>query len=382
MKPVKRILAVILAAGGAITVAGCSGGSTNTSTATMANWNVATSATVEKNYVDYWRTHKERAVYKISFKEGGNSSYSVSYDTVAATYATSFYMDKEDYDWTAAALPEGVKITEEDATATADCVYVYETELSLKGYYKLGSDGSATVKFEDSIITVCKYRLAGESLKPVYSKHIIKSTSPATLNAVTVDGMSVKTDAVYETYYNRDCNKAVIKITDNLYGEKSGEKSVSLDGLTFDNFQLEAALRAFNLSGTKTFSVCSPQDGKAQSCTAFCTDSAELSSETDGSIITALKNVKDNDGYPVSDYIFFDGTSTDADAKDKQIRYNAVSLAVNADMRGSSPVYWYAALENADANATRCVLLKKNVPLSFGLGTLTYSLDALYLYNI
>lgn len=371
-----------MAAGGAIAVAGCSGGSTNTSTATMANWNVATSATVEKNYVDYWRTHKEKAVYKISFKEGGNASYSVSYNTGAATYTTSFYMDKEDYDWTADSLPEGVKITEENATAPADCVYVYETELSLNGYYKLGADGSATVEFEDSIKTICKYRLAGESLKPVYSMHTIKSTAPATLNAATVNGMCVKTDAVYETYYNRDCNKAVIKITDNLHGENSGEKSVSLDGLTFDNFQLEAALRAFTLSGTKTFSVCSPQDGVARSCTAVCTDSAELNSETDGTIISALKNVKDNDGYSVSDYIFFDGTSTDADVGDKQIRYNAVSLAVNADMRGSSPVYWYAALENADANATRCVLLKKSVPLSFGLGTLTYSLAELYLDNI
>lgn len=365
-----------MAAGGAIAVAGCSGSTTNTSTATMANWNVATSAAVEKNYVAYWRTHKENAVYEISFKEGGNSSYSVSYDTAAAMYATCFYMDKEDYDWSADSLPEGIKITGENATATADCVYVYETELSIKGYYRLGSDSSATVEFEDSIKTTCKYRLAGESLKPVYSKHTIKSTAPATLTPATVTGMSVSTDAVYETYYNRDCTSAVIRTTDNSNGGNSGEKSVSLDGLTFDNFQLEAALRAFTLSGTKTFSVCVPQDGNARSCTATCADSAELSSETDGAIISALENVKDNNGYPVDDYIFFDGDDV------KRIRYNAVSLAVNADMSGSSPVYWYAALENPDANATRCVLLKKSVPLSFGLGTLTYSLKELRLCNI
>lgn len=375
MKAVKRLLTVILALGGtaaAVTAAGCSGGPAYSSTATMANWNVATSATVEKNYVDFWRNHKEEAEYEISLKEGGNSTYSVIYNSTDALYKTAFYMDSADYDWAGASIPEEFKITED---TPKDLVYVYETSLTRTGSYQLKSNGNERVDFKDEVTTICKYRLAGEDLKPVYSKHIVKNMSPATLTAVSKDTMCVEVDAVYETYYNRDCTKAIIKTDDHKKSENSGEKSIELSGLTFDNFQLEAALRAFGLSGTKSFSVCSPQNGNSQESTATCYNPVELNTETDGKIISALKGANDN-------YIFFDGSSSDPETPAKQIRYNAVSLGITADMSGSSPVYWYAALENADANATRCVLLKKSMPLPFGLGTQIFSLKELKLTTV
>ncbi len=377
MKAVKRFLAVILAAGGAVaafSAAGCSNGTAYSSTATMANWNVATSPTVEKNYVDFWRTHKEVANYEISLKEDGNVTYSVSY-SVDSSYTTEFYMDKEDYDWAASSIPEDFKITEE---TPKDPVYVYETTLTLSGNYQFKSTNES-VPFEDKIITVCKYRLAGEDLKPVYSLHTADSTAPAELNAASKDSMCVKVNTVHETYYNRDCTRAIIKTIDNNDSENSGEKSVELKGLTFENFQLEAALRGFGLSGNKSFSVCSPENGNTQESIAACLSPVELNKESDGKIITALTSVKDGDGKIINDYIFFDGVSSDKETPAKQIRYNAVSIGITADMSGSTPVYWYAALENADANATRCVLLKKNMPLPFALGTQIFSLKELKL---
>lgn len=381
MKGVKRILALILVAGGAATVAGCSGGPAYSSTSTMANWNVATSATVEKNSVEFWRSHKEVATYDVTFKEGANATYSVEYYTAdeKTGLTTSFYIDKTDYDWSSDNLPEGVKITDGENPAPKDVVYVYETKLNLNGKYVLKANKDEFLEFGDEVVTVCKYRLAGDNLKPVYSKQVIKNYAPKELNAYNKDGLAVKTDAVFETFYNRDCNKAVIKKTDNLDSKETGEIEIGLDGLVFDNSQLRAALRSFSLDGTKSFTVCSPQDGAAYQTMAACSSVAELSTEYDGQIISALEGVKDEKGNKVEDYIFFDGKDDDPETEDKQIRYLNVSLGINQDMRGSTPIFSYAAVENADANATRGVLLKMSTPLSYGLGNLTYTLKALTL---
>ncbi|MGN0812919.1 MAG: hypothetical protein ACI4MQ_05395 [Candidatus Coproplasma sp.] len=384
MKHFKKILATVLIAGSVISVAGCSSGTVYSSTSTSANWNVATSATVEGNYKEFWRSHKEVATYSVDFKEGGNTSYKVEYNTADAgtKYTTSFYMDKNDYDWGASTLPDGVKISSDNAAAPKDAVYVYETEYTVKGRYVLSATNE-TVEFSNSVTTVCKYRLAGEGLKPVYSHQVIKSTAPNTLTAVSKDSMCVTIDATYETFYNRECNKAVIKTTDNTNSDKSGEKTVTLEGLVFDNSQLAFALRSFSLSGTKSFNVCSPQNGNAQGLTATCATAAALNSEdaTDKEVIKVLNNVTDGNGNKVEDYIFFDGTSSDPDTAAKQIRYHNVSIALTANMKGSNNVYSYAAVENADVNTTRSVLLKMTTPVAFGLGTLSYTIKNLSLVS-
>lgn len=384
MKHFKKIIATVLVAGGIFSVAGCSSGTVYSSTSTAANWNVATSATVENNYKEFWRSHKEVASYTVNFAEGGNSTYKVEYYTAdaATKYTTTFYMDKEDYDWGLDTLPEGVKIVPEEGSAPKDAVYVYEVEYTLKGRYVFNAT-SETVEFTDTVKTVCKYRLAGENLKPVYSKQEIESTAPAILTAASKDGMCVKIDAIYETYYNRDCTKAVVKVDDKTEANVDSTKTVSLSGLTFDNSQLPFALRSFSLSGYKSFNVCSPQNGSTQGVTAVCATASALNSEdaSDKAIIDVLTNVTDGNGNTVKDYIFFDGTSSDEDTAAKQIRCHNVAIFINADMKGSNNVYTYAAVENADINTTRAVLLKMTTPLSFGLGTLSYTIKDLSVVN-
>lgn len=383
MKNVKKILATVLIAGSVLTVAGCSTGPTFSSSATSARWNVSTSAAAEKNNIDFWRTHKEVATYSVEFKEGSNQSYKVEYHTADAVtnYTTSFYMDKEDYDWGASTLPDGIKIDSTETAAPKDPVYVYETTLTLKGRYVLASNTSETVEFTDSVTTVCKFRLAGENLKPVYSKQVIKNTAPSTLTATNKGSMCVTTDAVYETYYNRSCSKAVITVDDQTEANKDSKKTVTLEGLTFDNSQLVLAFRAFDLTGNKTFNVCSPQNGNSQGVTAICSSAAELNATNNEQIVNALKNVKDENGGDVNDYIFFDGTPSDPEKPEKQIRFHNVSVGISADMKGSTAVYSYAAVENTDVNATRAVLLKITTPLSFYMGTLSYTLSGLSLVS-
>lgn len=380
MKPVKKILVAILMAGSILSVAGCSSGVVYSSTSTYANWNVATSATVEKNCMDFWRNHKEVTSYSIDFAEGNNSVYKVEYYTSdpLPVYTTTFYMDKEDYDWGLDTLPKGIRIQSTDTAAPKDPVYVFETKFSINGRYVFIQTGEY-VEFSDSVVTECTYRLAGEGLKPVKSVQTIKSTSPNTLSPSHKNNMCVDVDVVCETYYNRDCTKAVVTVDDKTEANEDSKKTVSLSGLVFDNAQLPFALRSFNLSGNKTFNVCSPQNGNYQSMTAVCASAVALNSEDEGDqkIINVLKNVKDGNGNPVKDYIFFDGTSFDHETPEKQIRCNNVKLSVNADMNGSSHVYSYATVENSNLNTTRAVLLKRTTPLSFGLGILTYTINSL-----
>lgn len=381
MKNLTKIIAASLLAGSLLAVSGCSRGTVVTTVATSANWNVRTSTVVENNEYGFWRTHKEVASYSVSFKEGTNNSYSVSYDTANATYTTKFYMDAEDYDWTSASLPENYRVTADENTVVKEPVYVYETEMRISGVYK-DKNGNESA-FDDEIITVCKYRTADKNLQPVYSKQIIKNTTPAALSTGSVEGAYVKVDAVYETYYNFDCSEAFVKTQNNSAAkeeDKSTERSVKIKDKkkysAFDNSQLRAALRAFNMTedAVRTFNVVLPQSANMQTCTAKIAAPVELKEDVENEkrIIDAL------DACQPDDYIFFDHR-VDENGKKANYRYSAMQLEISAYLKGSAPTVWYTTVENQDVNTTRSVLLRMSSPISFGMGTLIYELKALNL---
>lgn len=384
MKVATKILAITLAIGSFAALTGCSTKKTAARTTTTANWNINTSVGVEKDAetVNFWRTHKEVAAYKIDFTEGANETYSVTYDKENSSYTTEFYM--EEFDWKTDTCDE-YKATDEGDVK--ELVYVFETTLNLKGTYTF-KQTKEEKSFTDMVTTVCKYRLAGENLQPVYSYQTVYNLAPANLNPATADDMCVLMNTDYTTYYNRNCTQAYIQTATNpdTPEEITTEKKVGLTTdkgySVFDNSQLIAAARSFTKSGAHIINVCSPQNGAAQICNAVCSATAELNSETDASIINAMKNVTDGNGNPVNDYVFFDGSQEGTDENgaplpDKNIRYNTVTFSISAELKGASPVYWYSTVENPDLNATRSVLLKMQTPVSFNLGTLTYALNNL-----
>lgn len=389
MKAVNRILALILAAGSAAAIAGCSSSSTSNEVTTQANWNIITSDSAESNYIEYWHSHSEFATYAISFEEGTNNTYSVSYNTEKAVYTTEFYIDKGAYDWSDESLPDSVKLTAEESEKLNDVVYVYETTLSISGTYTLDSNGE-TYDFEDSTYTVCKFRLSKNGLTPVYSCQKVKNTAPANLNASSAEEMFVTLNSEYETFYNKDCTSAVLKSTDNSDGttvDLTSKQGYSV----LDNSQIAVAARTFGQSGTSVFNVLVPQNEAVQTCTLTADSAYELCNETDASIITAsesgtvisaLENVTDENDNAVDNYIIFDGTPSDSESDEIFMRFTPVTLSISAELTGSSPTYCYATVENADLNATRAVLLKMQTPLSFGLGTLNYTLSKLQVKNI
>lgn len=374
MKTFSKCLALVLAAAGAATLAGCNNGPSNHRTATTANWNVRTSSSVEENSFEFWQTNKEVAEYAISFTQGSNSTYGVTYSESTAMYSTEFYMLAA-YDWKSDTIEEY-----QSAESDTEPVYVYKTSLIITGDYQLKPNG-ATKHFTDTLDTVCYFRPAGKNLQPVYSEQKVKNTSPATLSASNINSAVVQVDEEYRTYYNKQCSQATVQ---KYLPESEGSanyvlnstKKIGLgsDYSNFDNSQIRAAIRAFTLSGgaTRTFNILSPQNGGVQSVSARVSNPVELDSTNDKKIIDALDAAPDN-------YIFFDGTveNKKEDEKDRNYRFNAVSLSINASLQGSSPTMWYSTVENNDINGTRCVLLKMSTPLAFGLGTLHYNLKSL-----
>ncbi len=377
MKAFSKCFAVVLTAASLITLGGCAKSTPDNRVATTANWNARTSAIVEKNYLDYWQSHKEVAEYGITFKDTGVNGYSVSYDTENAVYTTEFYMEKS-YDWQSSAIPEEYRTKE----AKSEPVYVYTTSYTISGAYKITATGEEK-KFDDVLQTVSKFRLAGSNLQPVYSRQIVKNTAPNSLGTQVLEVAYVQTDSVFETFYNNDCTEALVKQTDNIT-KKDELKKIKLkdkSGLSiFENCQLRAAVRAFTMTGgaSRRFKVVSPQDGAVQVSTATITAPVELdrNDEAQMAIINALDNCAPDD------YIFFDGTPSSSDETARTYRFNAVALSINADLKGSDPICWYSTVENNDVNGTRAVLLRMVNPLPFGLGTLTYSLKALNVKDI
>lgn len=376
MKTFSKCLAIVLAAAGAVTFAGCAKGSSSHKTATTANWNVRTSTSVESNQFDFWQKNKETATYAVTFKDGSNSNYKVSYNTAMATYSTAFYMLAE-YDWATDTI-ENYRTEESEK----EPVYVYETSLTISGVYQLKPEG-AVKEFEDEIKTVSYFRPAGKNLQPVYSYQKIKNAAPASLNPNNINSACVQFDEEYKTYYNKRCSQATVQRythEGDSYVLKTTKKiGLSSDYSNFDNSQLRAAVRAFTLSGgaSRTFRVLTPQNGSLQSASASVSKPAELNATDDAQIITALNNAP-------NDYIFFDGTVADKkdDENDRNYRYNAVTLSINQSLKGTSPTAWYSTVENYDINSARCVLLKRIEPLPFGLGTLTYTLNSLNVEKI
>ncbi|MCM1439093.1 MAG: hypothetical protein NC131_07800 [Roseburia sp.] len=380
MKTFSKCVAAAALVAALVTAAGCSGSSSSPKVATTANWNVRTSVSVEKNDYGFWQSNREVSTYAITFTEGTNSSYKVVYNDLGdAFYTTAFYMTT--FDWASDRTIEAYRAEESET----EPVYVYETSLKISGYYQIKPEG-AKLEFSDELITECYFRPAGNNLQPVYSYQRVKNTSPAALSTGNINAAVVHTDEEFYTYYNKACTQATVKKT--AYNSETdrtdvteSEKKIGLSGNSgysnFDNSQIRAAIRAFTLTGgaTRTFNVLSPQNGSVSSVSAKVANPVELDPTADALIINALTNA------PRS-YVFFDGSPANSDDVRKNVRYSAVSLGLNAPMQGSSPTLCYSTVENADVNSTRCLLLKMSTPLSFGVGTLNYTLKTLTLENI
>lgn len=368
----KRIgfIAVALAAGCAVGLTGCAKGGTNVANLN-SNWFSYTSTQIiQPTLLD--ENNREEITYDVIFTPQTNASlgYTVKYEN--GDYRTIFQAKKitaeseilSDYnrEGFAEAAPNGVT------------AYYYKTEFSIDVTYAVGSVEEPPVK--DSTVTECYFLSAGQKLRPLYSKQVIKSTSP---NNNTV---YKSIDVVYESFYKFDGSEVKTFTTDNKSKaeNKTTEKTVHLSGAAntlFDEASFNIAVRAANLSAganlSQAVSLYSAADGIGN-FTLKGMDSPltfDKDAEQNKTKLDELKGKLTDAG------LFIPETTVPAEGGEpveKPLSAVAVGVTYNGELEGVSQTYWFAAVENPYNNTGRATMLKLSIPLPFGLGKLDFNL--------
>ena len=363
MKKFHKMTALIAAALATVTLAGCTGGCSSCGGAkvsnnalTNSNWYTQTGYKgIQPYFIDGQENSnfsKEIITYDVTADSKNNGTYKVEYQN--GTYRTEFYA--LEYNW-----ETDSRVHESYRTEKTDIVYCYKTEFSIDGKFIMGDN---TKEFSDSIVTESYFRAAYYSLKPVYSKQVMKVTSPDSLRPANIDAAYKSYDVVYENKYNYECTEVVSAKTENNETVATTYKKLNKTSNTlFDNSSLYTAIRSMKLSDSlsQTINLFNAQAGGI-STIKLSGNGAAIEKEELAKISTALAA---KDLY----------TPEGNDIEDKGISTVAVNIAFSGgEMSGTTQTVWYAALNDADNNTARCTMLKLSVPLPFGLGTLNYSL--------
>ena len=302
----------------------CSGG---TPLSFTANWyrNTALGGSVNDTL--------EELTYEVSFTPAENdSSFSVEYDT--GTYTTRLINAN-------IALSDGS--TKEG--------YIYTTELTISGRYRLGSEVSED--FSDRVSSSVSFLPVTDGLKPVKSEKEVLSTSPIVSLPETLEGAIETYHYTYDVSYDAALTTATAVYTDlNAETPAPETREYAIDGTTtyLDNEQILFALRGLSLSSVATFRTVNSVMGIV----------TEVSTGTSTTGPTSLKESVD---------FTMDGTAvkTEIDAVQVPIIYQSTPS-------GQQPDLVYAATTDTNNNPYRNVLLRMEVPVLQSLGTLVYRL--------
>lgn len=302
----------------------CSGG---TPLSFTANWyrNTALGSSVNDTL--------EELTYEVSFTPAENdSSFSVEYDT--GTYTTRLINAN-------IALSDGS--TKEG--------YIYTTELTISGRYRLGSEVSED--FSDRVSSSVSFLPVTDGLKPVKSEKEVLSTSPIVSLPETLEGAIETYHYTYDVSYDAALTTATAVYTDlNAETPAPETREYAIDGTTtyLDNEQILFALRGLSLSSVATFRTVNSVMGIV----------TEVSTGTSTTGPTSLKESVD---------FTMDGTAvkTEIDAVQVPIIYQSTPSGQQQDLV-------YAATTDTNNNTYRNVLLRMEVPVLQSLGTLVYRL--------
>ena len=302
----------------------CSGG---TPLSFTANWyrNTALGGSVNDTL--------EELTYEVSFTPAENdSSFSVEYDT--GSYTTRLINDN---------------IARSDGSTKEG--YIYTTELTISGRYRLGSEVSED--FSDRVSSSVSFLPVTDGLKPVKSEKEVLSTSPIVSLPETLEGAIETYHYTYDVSYDAALTTATAVYTDlNAETPAPETREYAIDGTTtyLDNEQILFALRGLSLSSVATFRTVNSVMGIV----------TEVSTGTSTTGPTSLKESVD---------FTVDGTAvkTEIDAVQVPIIYQSTPSGQQQDLV-------YAATTDTNNNTYRNVLLRMEVPVLQSLGTLVYRL--------
>lgn len=363
MKKRYRVTAAAVAAGALALISGCTGragcgGATTSLVPLNSNWYANTNyKKIQPTFTEGNEPFSaEEAVYSVVHDKttATNTSYSVDY--TGGKYTTLFKAVK--FDKSAYAHADFAEAYPDDIVA-----YYYRTELTFeKVTFTVG--GQPRELEGDRVVTECYFLSAEDFLRPLYSREEIKSSTPAEIQATSLDDAYVTVDCEITTYYSYDGNTAKTVTVD---GANKTEKTV--DGIKgaasscFDVASLDIAVRANKLGGSLSQLVClySPAAGVQN----YVLKGAEATFSEDED--ARLKNILDGKNLYEEE--------KDGEGKVKPLGAVSVSVTYNGELNGVSQKYIFAAVKNASNNKSRATLLALSSPLTYSLGTLNYRLE-------
>lgn len=317
---------------------GCKG--STPALALSANWNKDTT----NKGLDGTKNLLETLTYSVSFEGTDDGKYAVHYGE--GTYTTR------------------LECRMIEAGEASQYGYYYRTELNIPVWFTV--NGAESEKFNDTLVSEAWFLNLNNSLQPVKStktanSHTPIGNKPADLNAdhyfhydgnITIDYDNPLSKAtINRRYLERYSSQteAVEKNTENLITKIKSENY-------FDNEQILFVLRGTDMSASASLKTINP--------TALHSVSTVRMTAPTKTAYAANFTVNENDAQTKIE--------TNLDAFTTQISYST---------GGQAQSITYAAKTDTNNNLYRNVMLQMDVPLSFNLGTLKYTLKTANFYS-
>ena len=288
--------------------------------------------------------------------------YAVSFEKSSSAVKGKFSMD----------YPEGgtYKTTFKSTSLNGQKRYVYETELSVKVQYTLGTE---TKSMDSSVTTYVEFLSVQDNLKPLSSWREAHGPVPVTEPynpPSSIEKGYQQYDYRIEISYDYDTSKANFKRI-YLNPAKSENESESEEpennteskqiklkskAFIFDNEQLIPALRAMDLSSSPSFYSID-----------FQTNSLDkISTQGKPTNVDSWKQTV---------------KVGDEEAKEQEFKATTINIAYNKKKRGGIQTFTLARRDSADHDRFRNVVLEYSYPVTYSHGTVTYKLVSANFYN-
>lgn len=272
----------------------------------------------------------ETLVYSVALKDGSNTN-----DTYAADYSNGKYT---------------TTLTAENRDG--EHVYRLESKLTIDVQYSFKNKPDETV-YHDEVTSTVLFRNSGSALQPISSEKTVKSASPYTLTPSSLAQCMAEYHYSVTTEYNGKKGVCTYQdLTENTDGSLPSpvKKSFTAGGdySYVDNEQLLFAIRCMGLGSSDKLRTFNASTQTVQTINVSPSKKA-----TDEFTFTMNK---------------------ETEKKVRPIEYYPTDISISSSTPGATQTAWFAKTTDVNNNLYRNVMLKLETPLSFGLGTLVYTL--------
>ena len=252
-----------------------------------------------------------------------------------------------------------------------ESTYLYTTTLTMDVTFILASGESVTKT--DTIETEAKFKKANASLQPIYSKKTVHAHAPRNGEVTALEnvydaegkltqiGAFVEYDYEFAIAYKDDLSGGTLTRTDlsehGTLGVKDGKQEIEFSITDKSYTYLDNEQYLFALRGISSDQLA------ASSKTVSMYNASLMTMETVATTPSTATKTK------------FELQLNGGEKTSYEIDYAPLTIKTSNKHADLAQTLWYAKTTGNNNNRFRNVLLKMNVPMHFGLGTLEYTLQ-------